>query len=433
MSDALAAISLFTGVGGLDYGFEAAGFDTRAALEIDATCCTSLRASRQWPVIQADLMETPTETLLKAGGLKSGEVDILIGGPPCQPFSKSGWWAKGDSLRLGDSRANTLTGYLRVVREARPRAFLLENVEGLKFEGKDEGIKLLLSALEEINRSARVKYRPTVITLNAADFGVPQTRTRVFVIASRDGRAFIPPTPTHQDSSQPQLLPGEPWMTAWDALGGLPPPKEDDLSLSGKWADLLPSIPEGQNYLWHTDRMDGVPLFGWRRRYWNFLLKLAKNRPAWTIQAQPGPATGPFHWHNRRLSGAELMALQTFPRNITITGGRNDVQRQIGNAVPSLLAEVLGREIRQQFFDHRASRTTPTLLPERRDDRPLAERIRKVPKKYLALIGEHTAHPGTGRGNLYGSKGDGLTGVDEIADELPLSAQESTPERDCAA
>jgi DNA (cytosine-5)-methyltransferase 1 len=433
MSDALSAISLFTGVGGLDYGFEAAGFDTRVALEIDATCCKSLRASRHWPVIEADLMETTTAALLKAGGLKPGQADILIGGPPCQPFSKSGWWAKGDSLRLGDSRANTLTGYLRVVREARPKAFLLENVEGLKFEGKDEGIKLLLSALEEINRSARTNYLPTVITLNAADFGVPQTRTRVFVIASRDGRPFIPPTPTHQDPSHPQLLPGERWMTAWDALGGMSSPDEDDLDLTGKWADLLPTIPEGQNYLWHTDRMDGMPLFGWRRRYWNFLLKLAKNRPAWTIQAQPGPATGPFHWHNRRLSGAEMMALQTFPTNITITGGRGDVQRQVGNAVPSLLAEVLGREIRSQFFGHAVLRATPTLLPERRDDLPAPERVKKVPKKFLSLIGDHTAHPGTGRGNLYGSKSSGLSGPDEIAPELPFSTEDSAVERDCTA
>src|SRR3546814_15139025 len=63
-------------------------------------------------------------------------------------------------------------------------------------------------------------------------------------------------------------------------------------AIKGKWADLLPSIPEGQNYLWHTERGGGIPLFGWRRRYWNFLLKLAKNKPSWTIQAQPGPATG---------------------------------------------------------------------------------------------------------------------------------------------
>ena len=83
---------------------------------------------------------------------------------------------------------------------------------------------------------------------------------------------------------------------------------------------LLPTIPEGQNYLWHTERGGGEPLFGWRRRYWSFLLKLAKDLPSWTIQAQPGPATGPFHWDNRRLSVREMARMQTFPDNVVIKG-----------------------------------------------------------------------------------------------------------------
>src|SRR5262249_18489369 len=113
----------------------------------------------------------------------------------------------------------------------------------------------------------------------------------------------------------------------------------------------LPSIPEGENYLWHTARGGGMPLFGWRTRYWSFLLKLAKDRPAWTIQAQPGPATGPFHWTNRRLSSQELCRLQTFPDGLQFDCGRNDVQRMLGNAVPSLVAEVIAREIRGQLLE----------------------------------------------------------------------------------
>ena len=325
---------------------------------------------------------------------------MLIGGPPCQPFSKSGWWKSGDSLRLDDPRASTLAGYLRVLEEARPKAFLLENVEGLAFGGKDEGLKLLLDEVKRINRVAKTEYRPVVITLNAADYGVPQTRTRVFVIASRDGRLFEKPTPTHRDGDGDSET-GEPWMTAWDAIGGVQEPRDPALALTGKWADLLPSVPEGMNYLWHTNRMGGEPLFGWRRRYWNFLLKLAKNRPAWTIQAQPGPSTGPFHWTSRRLSGNELAHLQTFPLDIVITGNRGEVQRQIGNAVPSLLAEVLAREIRQQFFDTGPIDATPRLRVKRRRYCPPPESLAPVPPKYLTLAGAHLAHPGTGRGYLY--------------------------------
>jgi DNA (cytosine-5)-methyltransferase 1 len=273
-------------------------------------------------------------------------------------------------------------------------------VEGLAFGGKDEGLQLLLSAVRDINAKARTAYRPVVITLNAADFGVPQTRTRVFVIGSRDGRLFQAPRPAYRDPGLPDGS-GETWMTAWDAIGGLREPEDEDLVLSGKWADLLPSIPEGQNYQWHTDRMGGEPLFGWRRRYWNFLLKLAKNRPAWTIQAQPGPATGPFHWNNRRLSGAELARLQTFPSDIRIVGTRADIQRQIGNAVPSLLAEVLAREMRTQLLGGSRLRSNPRLLPMRAASVPPPEPCSPVPKKYLALAGQHSPHPGTGRGFLY--------------------------------
>lgn len=400
MSRPLTALSLFTGVGGLDYGFEAAGFETRVALEMDAACCASLRASRRWPIVEADLLCTPTETMLKLGAWSAGEVDVLIGGPPCQPFSKSGWWKSGDSRRLDDPRAGTLSGYLRVLKEARPRAFLLENVEGLAFGGKDQGLRLLLESVAQINAAARTSYRPVVITLNAADYGVPQTRTRVFVIAARDGNVFRAPPPTHHDPAD-SVGGLTPWVTAWDAIGATPAPEDEDLALTGKWADLLASVPEGQNYLWHTARMGGEPIFGWRRRYWNFLLKLAKNRPAWTIQAQPGPATGPFHWKNRRLSSEELARLQTFPRDISIAGGRIDIQRQIGNAVPSLLGEVLAREMRRQFFGATRLKSSLKLLPTRAATTPGPEPLAPVPAQYLMLTGTHSAHPGTGRGFSY--------------------------------
>src|SRR5262249_44394676 len=150
--------------------------------------------------------------------------------------------------------------------------------------------------------------------LNAADYGVPQHRERVFIIGSRDGRPFQFPTQTHGDPSNVYEGTLEPFRTAWDALGDLPMLLNDPaLRTTGKWADLLPSIPEGENYLWHTNRGGGEPLFGWRTKYWSFLLKLAKNRPSWTIQAQPGSAIGPFHWCDRKLSSRELCRLQTFP------------------------------------------------------------------------------------------------------------------------
>ena len=168
--------------------------------------------------------------------------------------------------------------------------------------------------------------------------------------------------------------------------------------MRGKWAELLPSIPEGLNYLWHTERGDGEPLFGWRRRYWSFLLKLAKDKPSWTIQAQPGPGTGPFHWDNRRLSMRELCRLQTFPDDVSVTGVYRAVHKQVGNAVPSLLGEILGRAIRTQLLGDAPMRSPLQLLPPDRSPAPRAAKPADVPRKFRHLRGDHEAHPGTGLG-----------------------------------
>lgn len=226
---------------------------------------------------------------------------------------------------------------------------------------------------------------------------------QLVMVASRDGSEFRFPGPTHADptksptdlfSSQLSL-----YRTAWDALADVGPEPGEPVALTGRWADLLPSIPEGHNYPWHTSRMGGEELFGWRRRYWSFLLKLAKHLPSWTVQAQPGPAVGPFHWQNRRLSMRELARIQTFPDDIQVRGSRTEVQRQIGNAVPSLLAEVFAREIATQFFGKRKQRSTPKLLPPDRSPCSPAEPTTKVPAKFRPIIGARSAHPGTGLGN----------------------------------
>lgn len=396
-------ISLFSGAGGIDYGLEAAGYETAVALELDHDCCETMRASRpKWAVIERTIFDVPTSEILDTAGLEAGDADLLVGGPPCQPFSKAGYWSRGDSLRLDDPRAHTLSAYMRVVEDALPRVFLLENVKGLAFAGKDEGLRLLTRQIREINRRTGSKYEPVVQVLNAADYGVPQHRERVIMIAARDGTRFRFPEPTHrspdEDVTSDLFRRGLPtYRTAWDALSDVAPDPDEDLRPKGKWADLLATIPEGQNYLHHTDRGEGLPLFGWRRRFWSFLLKLAKERPSWTIQAQPGPAIGPFHWESRRLAVRELCRLQTFPDNVMISGGRTSQQRQLGNAVPSLLAEVLGREIAQRLLGRRPHKR-PKLLPPDRSPAPPPERPAKVPRRFYLLMGDHAPHPGTGLG-----------------------------------
>lgn len=406
MPDNLTALSLFSGAGGLDLGLEAAGFRVAAAVEFDADCVATLRANRDWRVFPKDIHEVSSAELLAAGDLSPEEPDLLVGGPPCQPFSKCGYWATGDSRRLADPRADTVGAFLRVLRDTRPKAFLMENVTGLAYSGKDEGLQFIRQMLNEINGEHGTAYNVEVLLLNAADFGVPQTRERVFLVGSRDGRRFGDLRPTHQAPAalgEQQVLGLESslprWRTAWDALGDLSTDDAaPDLQPRGKWADLLPAIPEGHNYLYHTERGEGLPLFGWRRRFWNFLLKIAKDRPSWTLTAQPGPATGPFHWNSRRLSMRELCRLQTIPDDYVIRGDINSVQKQVGNAVPSALAERIALEIRTRFFDDAGGNRASSLIPAARDDCPPPEPIAPVPDRWRHLANSDSAHPGTGRG-----------------------------------
>ncbi len=373
---------------------------------MDHSCCETLRANTQrdyaCQVIEAPVEKVPSSAILAAAELDVGEADVLIGGPPCQPFSKSGYWSRGDAGRLKDPRANTLAEYIRILRETRPKAFLLENVSGLAYTGKEEGFQFLLNEIYQINADLGTRYAVSAKILNAAWYGVPQTRERIILVGSRDGRRFRFPEARYcdRDAGVDGLFENlEAYRTTWDAIGNLEEPEDiGETAVTGQWADLLPSIPEGSNYLHHTDRGAGLPLFGWRRRYWSFLLKLSKRRPAWTLTAQPGPAIGPFHWKNRRLARSELMRLQTFPDGYIVKGTLAEAQRQLGNAVPSLLAEVLALEIREQLLGHRVSSKSLSLLPPIRSKVPKPERIRPVPKKYLELVGKHEAHPGTGLG-----------------------------------
>jgi hypothetical protein len=133
---------------------------------------------------------------------------------------------------------------------------------------------------------------------------------------------------------------------------------------------------------------------------------LAKHRPSWTIQAQPGPAIGPFHWESRLLSRREMARLQTFPAGVTITGTRAAAHKQLGNAVPSLLAEVIGRAVANQFFGVPWSGKCSLAVKPKRPIPP-PEPVQPVPEKYLHLQGEHAEHPGTGKGYAASRKRSG--------------------------
>ncbi|MGW5005938.1 DNA cytosine methyltransferase [Streptomyces parvulus] len=343
------AISLFSGAGGLDLGVEAAGFAVRAAVERNKDAVLTMEKNFSelvTPVIQKDILETSTDEILKAAGVGEGErPDLLVGGPPCTPFSKSGFWL--DWKRAGlDPDASLLQAYTRVLREAKPRAFILENVYALTYNNKASrpAFERLLREISEAG------YQYDWQVLNAADYGVPQSRPRLFVIGVPQGEVMPAlPTATHTGKWERRstgTLGALPHVTTGEALADVLSVEEPGEKVGGQFGHLLPDIPPGDNYLFYTEKRNHPdPLFKWRSRYWSFLLKLDKNKPSPTIQAQPGPYVGPFHWDNRRLRVPELKRLFTFPDSFELVGTRASVQAQMGNSVPPLLAQRVAEEV----------------------------------------------------------------------------------------
>lgn len=348
------AVSLFAGAGGLDLGVEAAGYSVVFAVENDRVAVATLNRNRQaWfsrlplpsPV---DITTLDPQTLMADLDVRPGEIDLLVGGPPCVAFSKSGFHL--EYKREGrDPRAGLLGDYLRFLDAFRPKAYLMENVFGLAYQNKSAAFfSSLRRGIEELGYSVRHEV------LNSADYGVPQNRQRLFLIGAQDGRELVHPTATHWGEHERRRPPTHmgrllPHRTAGEVLADLATQPEATEEVNGKYGHLLPEIPPGGNYLHYTDHEHHPrPLFEWRSRYWTFLLKLDPNRPAPTIQGQPGPYVGPFHWENRRLRVPELKRLQGFPDDFEFVGTRREIQLQVGNSVPPLLAEKVATAIRAQ-------------------------------------------------------------------------------------
>ena len=353
----LRAISLFSGCGGFDLGVKRAGFQILYATDIWNVACTSHHQNALSNNTDcADVRAINTRQIREDSGLGGNELDLLFGGPPCPPYSKSRFYRKEKPRALADPTAHTLERFLKLVADLQPRAFILENVPGLAFSAHREALNLVLESANKSN------YETSFAVLNAADYGVPQIRQRLFVVGWR-GRSgtFRFPQPTHAED--PALLRGtelRSWLTAGDAIGDLDTPANADRTghrAGGKHEFLLEQVPPGENYLHFTaERGHPNPQFKWRSRYWSFLLKLSPDRPSWTIQARRSNNMGPFHWRNRILRIAEIKRLQSFPDAFQVEGTVDEQWRQIGNAVPPVLAEAVATAVRVQLLGaHRSA------------------------------------------------------------------------------
>ena len=332
-------LSLFTGGGGLDVGFHAAGFDVRACVEVDAASCQTLAANRPrffdagCRIVHGDIGQ------IDPASLDLGRCDFIIGGPPCQSFSAAGRRA-GGVRGVGDERGSLFAHYCRFIRHFQPKGFLFENVRGILSANKRRDWEAVLAEFSALG------YDVTHRVLDAADYGVPQHRERLILVGTRHGVAFGFPRPTHGPDSPD----GRAYVAAGEAVAGAA--DDPPAPVAAKCAALLAEVPPGLNYHFFTREMGYAdPKFAWRSRFSDFLYKADPSRPTKTIVARRGAYSGPFHWDGRNFTAAEVKRLFTFPDAYALCGPRQAVLQQLGNSVPPAFAARLAAAVRQQLFD----------------------------------------------------------------------------------
>lgn len=351
-------IDLFSGAGGLGLGAIKAGGDLRLSVEIDKIACETMRINDEihtGKVLCEDVCGLSGNQLKELSGIKRGDPFIIVGGPPCQPFSKASYWtdpgddsryrrARMDGVELKrpqvitkvkkDERRSLIFEFFRLIKESKPEGILFENVPSILHPRNIGTFTKFRKAIEEIG------YNTLLVKVNGQDYGIAQKRQRIILLGLRSEAPSLP-IKTHSDNVfdiHEGLLP---YVTTGQALKKYDLKKyfENEEVVTGKWAKHLFEVPPGMNYKaltkWAGHKK---PTFVAETRFWNFLLKLNPELPSWTIAANPGPWTGPFHWKNRRLRTAEMAVLQGFPDAYKFAGNRRERVKQIGNALPSHIA-----------------------------------------------------------------------------------------------
>lgn len=328
MSKKYTVVDLFSGAGGLELGFEKAGFDIRFSTDIDEYCEKVHLLNRpDIPFLKIDIHDLTEDIIDK---YVDCEVDVLVGGPPCQGFSTIGKRISSNpNVRKQKDPRNTLfKEYIRILKHLKPKCFLMENVMGLMTREKG-------NIFREIKRTFKeTGYDFRCVVLNAADYGVPQIRERVFFFGSRIGIDMTSPTPSFSENG-PQK-----WKTVGEAIGDLATVDENGannhVALKHGAINIAryKLIPEGGR-LPEKD----LPPELYRKNFGNTFKRLHRDKPALTMV--PGHNAFPIHpWLDRSLTVREAARIQTFPDDYVFVGPRDKQCMQVGNAVPPALAEV---------------------------------------------------------------------------------------------
>jgi DNA (cytosine-5)-methyltransferase 1 len=350
MTGVTRALSIFSGIGGLDLGAQAAGVSVDLATDSDDEALQIHAEALGARVVVGDINDVLAGRLRESWGPSAPR--MLIGGPPCTAFSHAGFWL--ENKRAGrDPAAAMLSSYLRCLREFGPDSFVLENVPGLAFKTHRKSLKVIIDGAKAEG------YAVSSAILNAAALGVPQARHRLFVVGVKGGAAVDLDT-----------WPAYPRRSAGWAIADLDSSEgaEPDELPGKRYRDLLTRVPNGGNYLAFTsERGCPDPQFTYRGRYWSFLLKLDPLQPSPTVPAQRITYNGPFHWSNRHLRIRELARLQGFPDWFPLSPVLATARRHVGNAVPPLLAAAVIWRVRQALGDVGSDASLPDLLSHAAD------------------------------------------------------------------
>lgn len=297
-------VSLFSGAGGLDLGFEKAGHDIIWANDLYEDAVATYRENIGNHIVCGDICNIDATQIPNC--------DIVIGGFPCQGFSVANM-----KRHVEDERNKLYKQLIRIIKAKNPKFFLAENVKGLMNLAKGKVFEMILNDFRKLGYNVQARL------LNAADFGVPQTRQRVIIIGVRNDINFEYqyPTPTHDKNGENGL---KKWVSVSQALSNLPDP------------DMPNNIP---NHEYSKYKLQFNGYLGHR--------PLDPDKPAPTVTARGDNKGGvvilPHPNGRRRMSCRELASVQSFPIDFKFLGNRSSVYRQIGNAVPPLLGYAVAK------------------------------------------------------------------------------------------
>ena len=357
--DSLKVIDLFSGAGGLSQGFRDAGFDIISAVEIDKKLSQTFRENfKKTKIFEKDLAKVNSQDLL----VGRSNVDVIVGGPPCQGFSMSGKRIRSNGIFLNDKRNKLFKEFVRVIKDLKPKIFLMENVPGILniYQGKTKN--QILSIFKSIGYDTKVKV------LLAADYGVPQLRKRAFFIGNNLGidSEFLFPPKINKD-----------YVTVEEAIFDLPftrsgqgdfksrydkkPVTEYQKSMrknakllfnhistkhDEKILKIIKMLKEGQG------RKNLPKNLQTKSIHSGSYMRIVKNKPAYTITTRfdtppVGRVTHPVA--DRALTAREAARLQSFPDDFIFLGKRTHIGIQIGNAVPPLLAYGIAKNLKTRL------------------------------------------------------------------------------------